>query len=47
MNLKQKKKEFYRANKLILIQIDNQDIQNLSDQMEKNLEKMGISQDWE
>lgn len=47
MNLKQKKKEFYRVNKLLLIQIDNQDMPNLSDQLEKKLEKMGICQDWQ
>ncbi len=47
LSLKQKKKEFYRANKLVLIEIYNKDIENLSDQLERELGKKGIDQDWQ
>lgn len=47
LDLKQKKKTFYKNNKYLLIEVDNKDIQNLSDQLEKNLEKKGLTQEWE
>ena len=47
VDLKERKKDFYKKNKLLLIEIDNKDIENLDDQLAKKLEEKGISQDWE
>lgn len=47
VNTKNKKKDFYRKNKLVLIEIDNKDIENLEDQLERKLEEKGISFDWQ
>lgn len=47
LDLKERKKDFYKRNKLILIEIDNKDIENLDDQLAKKLEEKGIALDWE
>lgn len=46
-NLKQKKKDFYRKNKYILVELSNDDFHNLSDQLERELENKGVNLNWE